>query len=286
MASAKRIAANRRNATRSTGPKDTTQTRLNALTHGILTKEVLIAGEEDPEELANLADYVRADLSPEGVIEEHLVDRLVAIMWRERRLIRYETAKITKQLDSALHRQDRRDDPEGLLSSNPFMETKYLITPELEAAAKILETLLEAMDQPDKVAATPSDCLWVLMRAFQGPDVNVYNPIGIRALVMSSDKAPREVVRKFVASSCQRYNISEAKYWQVVKANLSEEYQEADFELKDRLHVLERERQEAALPDVSALASIQRYEAHLSRQWYQTLTELGRLQAARFRLQD
>ena len=52
MPSKKRLEANRRNAKSSTGPQDTTTTSLNAMKHGILSKEVLVFvgdGYEDQE---------------------------------------------------------------------------------------------------------------------------------------------------------------------------------------------------------------------------------------------
>ena len=94
MTSERQKAANQANARRSTGPK--TQkgkaiVRFNALRHGLLTRDVVLPG-EDADAFENLWNQVRANLSPVGPIEDSLVDRVVNAMWRLRRSERMETA--------------------------------------------------------------------------------------------------------------------------------------------------------------------------------------------------
>ena len=88
MSSAKQIAANRENARRSTGPKTlagkTTSSR-NALKHGLLSAQMLLP-DEDPKELSALAEAIHEQLAPEGEMEQALADRVVACLWRLRRV--------------------------------------------------------------------------------------------------------------------------------------------------------------------------------------------------------
>ena len=86
--------ANQANARHSTGPKTRkgkAVVRLNALRHGLLTRDVVLPG-EDADAFEDLWNKVRANLSPVGPIEESLVDRVVNAMWRLQRLGRAETA--------------------------------------------------------------------------------------------------------------------------------------------------------------------------------------------------
>ena len=86
--------AKQANARRSTGPKTPegkAVVRLNALRHGLLTRDVVLPG-EDADAFEDLWNQVRANLSPVGPIEEFLVDRVVNAMWRLRRSARAETA--------------------------------------------------------------------------------------------------------------------------------------------------------------------------------------------------
>ena len=92
MTSEKQAKANRKNALKSTGPKTPegkAAVRLNALKHGLLSRETLLPG-EDEEALRELDEYLRAELQPVGELENLLVDRVVAAYWRLRRLGRVE----------------------------------------------------------------------------------------------------------------------------------------------------------------------------------------------------
>jgi hypothetical protein len=92
MTSDRRAEANRRNALRSTGPKTPegkAAVRLNALKHGLLSREILLPG-EDEEALRELGERLRAELQPVGELENLLVDRIIAAYWRLRRLGRVE----------------------------------------------------------------------------------------------------------------------------------------------------------------------------------------------------
>jgi hypothetical protein len=93
MTSEKQAKANRENALKSTGPKTPegkAAVRLNALRHGLLSKEILLPG-EDEQALSELSDHLRAELKPVGEMENLLVDRIIASYWRLRRLGRVET---------------------------------------------------------------------------------------------------------------------------------------------------------------------------------------------------
>ena len=88
------MVANRANALHSTGPKTRegkAAVRFNALRHGLLTQNVVLPG-EDVDAFEDLRNQVWADRSPVGPIEEALVDRIVNILWKLRRLARAETA--------------------------------------------------------------------------------------------------------------------------------------------------------------------------------------------------
>ena len=101
-ASAKKIAANRVNALKSTGPRTgegKRRSRMNALKHGLLAKEVVIdSGEaiEEPAEFQALLDELRDVFDPDGGLEEFLVQKIATCCWKEVRGARYEVATLTK----------------------------------------------------------------------------------------------------------------------------------------------------------------------------------------------
>jgi hypothetical protein len=94
MSSLKQIAANRRNALKSTGPitdEGKARSRCNAVRHG-LTAETIIAGLEDTQDYQAFEAAITADYEPETAIERELVLRLASILWRLRRATGIESA--------------------------------------------------------------------------------------------------------------------------------------------------------------------------------------------------
>src|SRR5215204_4933057 len=83
--SEERLAANRANAQKSTGPKTLegrAASRMNALKHGLLSQEVLICSPhryESEAELFALYDRFRDELQPMGPLELMLCDQIVTI---------------------------------------------------------------------------------------------------------------------------------------------------------------------------------------------------------------
>ena len=100
MTSEQQKAANQANARHSTGPKTSegkAVVRFNALRHGLLTRDVVLPG-EDADAFEDLWNQVRGQLSPQGPIEEFYVNRVVNAMWRLRRAERAETALLPSRL--------------------------------------------------------------------------------------------------------------------------------------------------------------------------------------------
>ncbi len=76
--------------------------RFNAVTHGILSGAVVLP-HEDAEEFADLLAALVHEHSPVGATERHLVEALAACMWRQRRVLLAEGAKINEGLKSAVN---------------------------------------------------------------------------------------------------------------------------------------------------------------------------------------
>jgi len=93
VTSEKKIETNRQNAQKSTGPRTPegkAAASRNAVKHGLLSEEVLLPG-EDGEALRELGESLRAELKPQGTLENLLVDCIIAANWRLRRLGRVES---------------------------------------------------------------------------------------------------------------------------------------------------------------------------------------------------
>ncbi|MHC4519828.1 MAG: hypothetical protein ACYTAS_14665, partial [Planctomycetota bacterium] len=84
MASEAQIQANRTNAQKSTGPRTPEGKAVvsqNAVKHGLLARQAVIAG-EDPGQFETYRDQMLAELNPEGNVESMLAHRAVGLAWR------------------------------------------------------------------------------------------------------------------------------------------------------------------------------------------------------------
>jgi hypothetical protein len=92
-----RLAANRANALRSTGPRTLegkARSSLNAVTQGLRSRQPLLL-DEDPAEYEALAATLMEAFSPDGAVEELIAGQIVALAWRLRRAARIEVALFT-----------------------------------------------------------------------------------------------------------------------------------------------------------------------------------------------
>jgi|ERR1035437_404363 hypothetical protein len=89
--SQKQIEANRENAKKGGVKTDDGKavSRYNALKHGLLSKEVLMRG-EDETVLLDLQKKLRQELQPATEVELLLVDRMVSSIWRLKRALSIE----------------------------------------------------------------------------------------------------------------------------------------------------------------------------------------------------
>ena len=111
--SAAKLAANKQNAQHSTGPKDTTKTRLNSVTHGLAGKSTVIPGESQ-EEYNQFHEGFLLELAPKSEIERTLADRVIAAAWRLKRFVRMETAFFNKHIEQHLEENPDADPDEAL----------------------------------------------------------------------------------------------------------------------------------------------------------------------------
>ncbi|WP_287652128.1 hypothetical protein [Accumulibacter sp.] len=71
--------------------------RFNAMKHGILSRLVVLA-HEDGGDFADLLAALIEEHKPAGMTERHLIEELAAIIWRKRRVLLAEAAKINEGL--------------------------------------------------------------------------------------------------------------------------------------------------------------------------------------------
>ena len=122
MTSEKQDQANRRNALKSTGPKTPegkTAVRHNALRHGLLSRDILLPG-EDEAALIELGEHLWDELQPVGALESLLVNRVISSTWRLQRLGRVEAGIFAWELYGEMADRARK---EADTYTSDFMDT-------------------------------------------------------------------------------------------------------------------------------------------------------------------
>lgn len=99
MVSERQLIANQQNALRSTGPQSDTGKAIvsrNAIKHGLFSKEIIVA-ENEREIFADFFEAVLNYFAPVNPLESALVERIIANLWRLRRVIEIETLIFNKE---------------------------------------------------------------------------------------------------------------------------------------------------------------------------------------------
>ena len=105
--SQKQLEANRENAklggVKTEGGKAVS--KYNALKHGLLSKEVLLKG-EDENSLVELGRKLRTEIKPETELELLLLDRIVANFWRLKRALGMEKGEVISSDGGLMYEPD------------------------------------------------------------------------------------------------------------------------------------------------------------------------------------
>ena len=152
MISERQLAANRRNAQRSTGPKTDEgkeTSRLNAVKHGLTARAIVLPG-ENPEAFDALTAELLDEFAPRMATERVLVGRLAGLLWRLHRVPQFETALLEAQRLDLLHHDALRERKqfEYLGQMDRTLDEAHE-DPEFQA----LETRLEKIEQSKREGA-------------------------------------------------------------------------------------------------------------------------------------
>jgi hypothetical protein len=124
MASDRQISANQRNALLSTGPRTEAGkliSRRNALEHGLRAELLLLDG-EDPAVYEMLREDLFEEFAPATAYEAQLVERIVTLVWRWRRIPMFETAilKWMAYRQAVVHDAETAEQPTSVLHAREY----------------------------------------------------------------------------------------------------------------------------------------------------------------------
>lgn len=278
--SLKQIAANRWNAQKSTGPKSPNGqavSKMNALKHGILSKEVLVRGKharESAREFRALQARFREHLNPVGPLEEMLVDEIVTTHWRLRRALKAESGEIALNVDNGCWRRSNHIPsfvsimPWGKLSDPYYKMTKsafgngilecelYKVRTSIEKEGELTEAAIQGVLKefgviPNRLAKDLEEFHSRLQQ----------DPGGLTESALRAQQ--KERILRFIDGRLDY--ISRCK---------------SDCEEREK-NEEEAHQAAAVLPSPEVLEKIMRYETKLERQLHRAMAQLERLQRRR-----
>ena len=206
MTSARKREANKRNAQRSTGPKNTDITRYNAVTHGMFASQAYIErglSEEERELFYTIRDGLCADLAPVGTREESLVADIFWCFWSLHRGACFEQDLLVPRLDN---RKSAKEESE------------------LQDSLNIAEGRLRALGDPGSLAGDQELVLWLFDHLEGQWSVHV-------SRAMSLDEDWASVYKEFdegdiklvVEAARAEQGISEMEFWEKIRVALRRE---------------------------------------------------------------
>jgi hypothetical protein len=262
--SEERLAANRANAQRSTGPKTRegrAASRMNALKHGLLSQEVLICSPhryESEEELFALHDRFRDELQPMGPLELMLCDQIVTTHWRLRRVLAAESAEMALSL-----RRGRSQFNQQAESRSVQVGSKtYELAPPWEETA---EGCQKAQRSLREIASA--------VQREGGVTEGILGDKSISFLTVVQDL--RAMLNRRMANP----NGVEEKAW--AEQHLTEVMDYLDHKIREMALLEETHYAAALMPEVEVLEKFGRYETMLNRQLNRAMTQLTKLQKDR-----
>jgi hypothetical protein len=267
--SLQKVAANRENALRSTGPRTLTgkhASRRNALKHGVLAQEVLLAS-EGASDLVDLDRRLRAALHPADDLESLLVDRVVSCAWRLRRALQAESAELGRARGEILRSQD--DDPSADLDES-FDQMDRLTIRELAEAA----SWLQGGGAPFEDPADESDPL-------EGAFTQLAERDFPELIIDDNENSPGRQVRQHLLAVGWTCEQARAALLEVVTEEIHARRQEIQERARRAKEAKRLALRACLVPHAGSLDRLLRYEAALERSFYRALHELHRLQAAR-----
>jgi hypothetical protein len=228
------------------------------MTHGVLSKLVVLA-HEDHAEFDDLLAALINEHQPAGITERHLIEELAIIIWRKRRVLLAEGARINQNL-------------QGVANQNETV---------VSAASPFHRGVPEVTDLSDVMGATPAQ----LAENQQYVDLDLAGTNKAGAILRKGGKMAYEKARRALVSDSRDWwdsLVAEEKYPPTV-VGLKRFIQET---LSIYCHARVREAQYA--PAIKAqimgeglqankLESLNRYETHLDRKFERTLAMLLKL---------
>jgi hypothetical protein len=307
MSSPAKVAANRRNATKSTGPKTLAGKKasaMNATRHALLSVAPVLPIVERAEEWVAHRSATIASLAPVGYVENVLADRVASLLWRLGRVTRYETENTASELEiveedlsEELEEKQRHSFLRSLdsVQGRPVLGTTLeAIREELVIRKEKVKGFLYLRELGAEDPFPPEHAEHVLLEVAKKAEVELED-VSIPFLPPEADELgwskwtgwTKELVVRVIdaiLATTKRTNLrahGAEEAWRACGVLAELDVRRAATTLRDLEATLQRSVRSRVLLSAEGLEKVARYETHLERSLYKALHELQRLQATR-----
>jgi hypothetical protein len=278
--SLKQLEANRQNSLKSTGPKTPAgkaAASMNAMKHGILSKEVIVRGlciKESNRQLQAIRRQFVQHYAPVGAQEEMLVDQIVVCYWRKRRVLKAESGEIALSVGQGIWERLKVKAGQRMRFEQAWTvhgESKLkLSTAGIDYMMEVLETTRDLVMEKGELT---EEAFEEVVKVFG------YEPHGVSLALAVMDEWHKSNPEGLEPA------ILKQKFQEVVCAFIDDQLETRRQHrriLKMREKMEDESHQAAAvLPSAETLDKILRYETTLDRQLRHAMHELERLQRMR-----
>jgi hypothetical protein len=290
MTTTRQIAANRKNALRSTGPRTPEGKAVssrNNTCHGLFASTPVIPRIESPAAWSQHRDQTIASLGPVGQVESALAERVALILWRLNRVARYE-----QDVTRSSRRRVHDDVTSYQIGTMSVVENQEKVREHLTRMRATLRALTHFVsNSPEtRLAGRHAEMILVsIAHHVEGFDLETFHPPGIIPDDVPWHNVPNwtvERLHRFIAAIAGSAGREPDDLVTAAFATVREFINSDRALLRPFDRQLKDLRRERILPQSGSLDRVMRYEKHLTRQLAQTLAELRLLQRARATAND
>jgi hypothetical protein len=289
----KKLAANRMNALKSTGPKSSNGkgvSSINSVKHGLLAEAPILSGLESRKAWERHRNGVLESTAPVGYLEKLLTIRLAVVSWKMWRVARYEAevagaAVAAAEIDLAGRAEDGLCKPSDPAGARAKAETASLIVEIL----KNLATMTDGEKLDKYLAAATVWALWQeLPRDVQDIDISISGVPDDDAEFNAFDQWTAGLLRKAAEVYAAAARMTPEALLHKCVLSVCKKREDAEEEERDLVVrgerwklLLDREHRSRKPLEPDVLDKVGRYETHLERSFFRILHEIQRLQASR-----
>lgn len=271
------LAANCHNGQMSTGPKTPNGkavSKMNALKHGLRSREVVLRGRcirENAREFAALHQRLWDDLQPVGLREEILAEQIITTYWRLRRVLKAESGEISLHVDNGEWNRKHRDISLETMSWGLLSDPVTTMRGSAIGNRVLRRQLQEIHASVEKEGHLTEAAIQSVI--FRGKPYSLTKEL--EALRLKLQLNPEGL-----DESALRAKQKEEALTFINRKIRSISWSLDDCEKHERM---QEEAQQAAdiLPSAETLEKLRRYEMSLNKQFYRAMHELERLQRRR-----